>query len=623
VVEAARMKGMRTPFVFLAVALVLGGYIFLIERHSATSDDAALNAKKVVPKFERDKVTHIETAGVVLDKKGESWRITKPADFSADPAAIDDLLSGVEFLEAKRVIEGKPNPAEYGLDKPAFVLKLGDVQLAIGKDDATGKGVYVQRAGDARVFVVDRHIVAQVNNADGFRDKRVFVLDRASVKKVEVDAVTLTHENNVWRLKDGVRADAAKVGDLLKAIEDLRIEKFSECAVKRNIAVDGTALPKLCIKGLDKVAAENDSLRDRALLAMRDPKSIAIESGGKKVALSHEDGGWKITAPQAQAADDEAVRKWIDDVFAYRALGFKPVAGNFPTTVTLDKDVIHVSAPQGGRVFVRRGEEPVMLEMHAEVAQQFAPDPMTFRSRKILSFVRFDARKLVTNDEIAVKGEADTWKLEKPAGVEADADVMDKLLGALGDLRAEKFVAAPPQKDVRKLTVTVEPPAGAKGEKPKAETHTVEIAADCIARADDGPSFVVAKEHCGELRAHLATRKLLTLAEDKLTGLEIQRGGKKETAEKRGPAWYLGDTQVDQSKIDALVTLLRGLSAQDAVAYGPANLAPRLSLRVKTDGAPDAVLIVAADGRARVSGRDVTYQLPKDSVAQLEKSSLE
>ena len=618
------MKGMRTPVVFLAVALVLGGYIFLVERHGGSSDDAALDAKRVIPKFERDKVTHIEVGAIVLDKKGESWRITKPVNFAADSAAIDDLLSGVEFLEAKRVLSGKPNPAEYGLDKPRVTVRAGDVQLAVGKDDATGKAVYVQRAGDARVFVVDKHFGDQMDkNVDALRDRRVFVIDRATVKNVRVEWVSLTHEGAGWKLADGVRADAAKVGDLLKALEELRVEKFSECPVVRNISVDGQGLPKFCVKGLDKVTADPEALRDRGLLAMRDPKSIAIESGGKKVALVHEDGGWKMTAPQAQAAEDEAVRKWIDDVSAYRALGFKPAAGNFPTTVTIDKDVIHVSAPQGGRVFARRGDEPVMLEMHAELAQEFAPDPMTFRSRKILSFVRFDARKLVTNDEVAVKGEADTWKLEKPAGVDADADVMDKLLGALGDLRAEKFVTTPPQKDVRKLTVTVEPPPGAKGEKPKSETHTVEIAADCIARADGGASFVVAKEHCGELRAHLDTRKLLTLAEDKLTGLEIQHGAKKETAEKRGPAWYRGDTQVDQSKIDALVSMLRGLSAQDAVAYGPATLAPKLQLRVKTDGAPDTTLVVAADGRARVSGRDVTYQLPKDSLSQLEKSSLE
>src|SRR5262249_53317473 len=125
------------------------------------------------------------------------------------------------------------------------------------------------------------------------------------------------------------------------------------------------------------------------------------------------------------------------------------------------------------------------------------------------------------------------------------------------------------------------------------------------------------------LRAHLATRKLLALAEDKLVGLEIQRGALKQSAEKRGPSWYVGTQPVDQSKIDGLVTLLRGLSAQDAVAYGPANLSAKLSLRVKCDGAPDAILIVAADGRARVSGRDVTYQLPKETVAQLEKSSLQ
>ena len=616
------MKGMRTPVVLAAVALVLGGYLFLVERHGGSSDDAALSARRVVPKFERDRVSRIEIGGTVLEKKGEDWRIIKPIDFPADHAAIDDLLSGVEFLESKRVIEGKPG--DYGLDKPRVVVKVGDVQLAVGKDDASGKAVYVQRTGDGRVFVVDKHFADQVDkNVDALRDRRVFAFDRAEVKTVEIEGIVLKHEGTLWRLPDGVRTDSAKMGDLLKALEDLRVQSFTPCGASRKIAVDGKAAPDVCVKDIEKIHADPDALRDRGLLATRDPKAITIESGGKKVALAHEDGGWKMTAPQAQPAEDDAVRRWIEDVGAFRAQGFRPVAGPFPTTVTFDKDVVHLSAPQGGRVFARRESEPVMLEMHAEIAQQLAPDPMLFRSRKILSFVRFDARRLLTNDEVAVKGEGDTWKLEKPIAIDADADVMDKLLGALGDLRAEKFVATPPQKDIRKLTVTVEPPAGAKGEKPKSETHTVEIAADCIARADGGPAFMVQKEHCGELRAHLATRKLLSLAEDKLTGLEIQRGAKKESAEKRGPAWYLGDSRVDQSKIDSLVSLLRGLSAQDAVAYGPANIPAKVQLRVKTDGAPDAVLIVAADGRARVSGRDVTYQLPKDSVTQLEQSSLQ
>src|SRR5262249_53877499 len=149
----------------------------------------------------------------------------------------------------------------------------------------------------------------------------------------------------------------------------------------------------------------------------------------------------------------------------------------------------------------------------------------------------------------------------------------------LGDLRAEKFVTSPPAKppkDVRRLVVTVEPPPGAKGDKLKSETHTVEVAADCTARADGGTPFAIAKDRCADLRAHLATRKLLTLAEDKLVGLEIQRGALKQAAEKRGPSWYIGTQPIDQSKIDALVTLLRGLSAQDAVAYGAASLPAKL-----------------------------------------------
>ena len=67
-----------------------------------------------------------------------------------------------------------------------------------------------------------------------------------------------------------------------------------------------------------------------------------------------------------------------------------------------------------------------------------------------------------------------------------------------------------------------------------------------IARADCGAPFVVGHDKCGELRAHLATRKLLTLAEDKLTGFELVRGSHRELAEKRGPAWYTGAARLER-----------------------------------------------------------------------------
>src|SRR5262249_4057511 len=148
-----------------------------------------------------------------------------------------------------------------------------------------------------------------------------------------------------------------------------------------------------------------------------------IETGAAKVALAREDGSWKLKAPAGQAAEDEAVRKWIEDVGAYRAVELVPANADakkqglsHPTVVTIEtetggKEVLKMGEAASGRRNVRRGDEPVVLAVHAELGAQVRPDPLLFRARRVLSFVRFDARRLSARqggvEEVAEKGEGD------------------------------------------------------------------------------------------------------------------------------------------------------------------------------------------------------------------------
>ena len=692
------MKRMGTPLALAAVAVVLGGYIWFYESKSQTSEDAARDARKLSKGFERDKVTSIEIARlggetVVLEKKGQGqdFRLVRPVAFAADRALVDELLSGLEFLEQQRVLEGKGVRAQYGLERPRVRVRTRgggrELDFSVGtQSDPTGKSVYVAAGNEPRVFVVDKRFAEQVDKgADDLRDKRALALDRAQVATLRVGDVTLKREGPVWRLAGGVRADPTRVGDLEKAIEDLRVTRWVQKRPDSGTAAqilaadaatvriggpcpghDGERVAErtgrddatFCLKSADteKLVADPAQLRDSKLVLARsdEVKAVTIEAGGAKVALAREDGSWKLKQPAGQAADDEAVRKWIEDLSAYRALefaAFDPAKLGLlhAALVTLEteaggKEVVRIGDAQGGRRWARRGDEPVALAVHAEVGGQVRADPLLFRSRRLLTFVRFDVKRLEGRqaglEEVAQKGDSETWKLVKPVALEADADVMDKLLSALADLRAERFLLTVPTGALqapRQLTVQVEPPPGAKtdGGIAKAETHKVEVGADteggCVARADGGPAFVVAKDKCADLRAHLATRKLLTLAEDKLSGFELARANRRERAEKRGPNWYVGSARVEQSRIDGLVSALRGLAAKDALTYGPDKAHglehPRLVLRIQAEGSPEVTVAIGSadakgDAWARVSGRDVTYLLAKDQVESLEKTVL-
>src|SRR5439155_5047559 len=110
-----------------------------------------------------------------------------------------------------------------------------------------------------------------------------------------------------------------------------------------------------------------------------------------KVALAREDGTWKLKAPAGQAAEDDAVRKWIDDVSAYHALELSPVAADagsqglaHPTVLTVEteaggKEVVRIGEAKAGRRQVRRGEEPVVLSMLGEVGAEWRLYLLLFR----------------------------------------------------------------------------------------------------------------------------------------------------------------------------------------------------------------------------------------------------
>jgi hypothetical protein len=153
---------------------------------------------------------------------------------------------------------------------------------------------------------------------------------------------------------------------------------------------------------------------------------------------------------------------------------------------------------------------------------------------------------------------------------------------------------------------------------------------------DGGTAFLLAKERCADLRGRFGDRKLLSIAEDRLRAFDIEKDGKaRVTVEKRGPAWYAGDTKVEQGKIDGWVGVLRLLKAKSVVRYGGGRESgpeqgfarPRLRVTIRTEGAPDAILEVGAAGGqggayARLRGRDVIYLLATESLEALEKTNL-
>ncbi len=94
------------------------------------------------------------------------WRMTQPATAPANQEAVDALLQAVQFSVGRGFVEKPENLSDYGL-KPARARitvtddKSGKAQTILvgtGENGNGPGGVFVQRAGETAVFIVDAQL---------------------------------------------------------------------------------------------------------------------------------------------------------------------------------------------------------------------------------------------------------------------------------------------------------------------------------------------------------------------------------------------------------------------------------------------------------------------------------
>src|SRR5665811_15825 len=123
------MKNSRTTLIYLALAALLGGYIYFFERGPVKKKEEEKKVK-VFENFIADDITeiHLESPGTTQtalktpidlkkDEKGV-WQIVSPKQLKADETTLRSLLSGVGDFTPDATIESPANLADFGLNSP-------------------------------------------------------------------------------------------------------------------------------------------------------------------------------------------------------------------------------------------------------------------------------------------------------------------------------------------------------------------------------------------------------------------------------------------------------------------------------------------------------------------------
>jgi hypothetical protein len=223
----------RGLIVAAAVLLVLAGVLYWSQHHTPKQPASSATSPAIV-KIDPATVSALTVRQkgaqpVTLTRaQGDSWKITSPGDYPADSSTVSSMLSSLAPLNSDTVVEEKPqNLAEYGLSDPSLEVDLTGKdnrtdRILFGDDAPAGGVVYVQLAGNPRVYTAGSYVKSSLNKSLGdLRDKRLLPIDSSSVSTIDLQRkgsdVTFARIKKGWQIEkpQSYRTDSYQVDDLL------------------------------------------------------------------------------------------------------------------------------------------------------------------------------------------------------------------------------------------------------------------------------------------------------------------------------------------------------------------------------------------------------------------------
>jgi hypothetical protein len=278
------MKNFSSSFILIAVALLLGAYVFFFERGPVKKEE---KKDKVFTRFVADDVKEIKlhhpaaAQDQLIDiqkDNADHWQITAPRKLKADEAVMRGVLMNVGDMSPEDTLDHPNQLADYGLNTQAaqadFIFKDGTQQtLVIGDKDISGSSAYVKPANQPKVYLVPSYVTDNfAKSVDDFRDHSVIATDLVQADELRITRGAKTLElkkdkDNNWNLARPVagKADPMKVRDVLTAANDLKIEKF-ETDHPANLKIYGLASPSVILE----IGSSQAGSKDQVLYLGRD-----------------------------------------------------------------------------------------------------------------------------------------------------------------------------------------------------------------------------------------------------------------------------------------------------------------------------------------------------------------
>jgi len=223
-----------------------------------------LRDKRIID-FQRTDTIRIEIrqgqeTTVCSKNRDNVWELQTPTGkVKADAQAVDDLLFGVDSLEAAGFVDNPAkNLASYGLASPsiavAFTQRGQEKPAVLRIGDTTKDGtVYVKAEQSDQVARVERGLIDKIAlGAAWLRDKQIlnFHIDDAIRFTLHgEESLTCQRLGTNWRLTSPVKEEAnnTEVNAIIYELDDLRADTYVPSEPALTDAVTGFSTPQLQI----------------------------------------------------------------------------------------------------------------------------------------------------------------------------------------------------------------------------------------------------------------------------------------------------------------------------------------------------------------------------------------
>ena len=560
----------KTLVILAVVAVGLGGFLvvdnyWLVPKREKT-EGAKGRLWTIEPKDVETVTIKRRGETIRLKRVADGWEMLEPVKARADRGAVDEVVTSLATLRSDREID--PNPAklsDFGLEPPAAEVTLevkngkAPLTLAVGGKNPTGVWVYAREGSKPAVFALGESVFRDTARpVSDFRDKTVFAFDRKSVTAVDLDLdgsrMTLeAQEGGKWKIaKPGpYPADADVVADALDKLAGAKVKEFlgepkpltpygldkpSSVTIwlgkdkdrtsktllfgkvdkaKKGVYVERQGEPEVLMttdEVWDKLPRTVAAARDKVVFTYAYDKvsRVELDHARGKVTLERDGITWKITAPEALAADTGVVNGLLWRLRDLRASGFldesasgiarylaKPAVtvrvweegAKEPRTflLTLSKDL---KAGQTG-VAATAGQGPVVM-VESKAVTDLEKTATDLRDRTVVA--SFDMKevkrvRVVAGDKrlVVEKRGEDSWRVVEGGKGAAKELKVTGLLLALRALRW-KDIAAPDASQAQKFGL----------DKPEVEVTVLkgdgtEMAKLVIGRSEDKAAYVQSK----------------------------------------------------------------------------------------------------------------------------------